>query len=100
MEEYLEQSFVDGFGDEVDMDQIISIIQKRKEQVSEDVWDIIASITDFTEFKQVMLEQKQRKNGTTKIDLSDLLIIKHEHQPNKEIQQQQLLEETINESHQ
>lgn len=86
VEEYLEQSFVDRFGDEIEMDQIITIIQKRKDQVSEDVWDIIASITDFTEFKQVMLEQKQRKNGTTKIDLSDLLIIRNENQCNKENQ--------------
>ncbi|KAJ3339876.1 ADP-ribosylation factor-like protein 2-binding protein [Entophlyctis luteolus] len=56
------------------MSDFLGLLRKRSEQLEGDVFDMLASIGDFQEFKDLILSFRQEKEGTG-IDLSGLLAV-------------------------
>jgi hypothetical protein len=42
-----------------DMEAFVKSLQERKDEVCEDIWDILIGFTDFQEFKSLMLSYKE-----------------------------------------
>ncbi|KAI9201850.1 the ARF-like 2 binding protein BART-domain-containing protein [Polychytrium aggregatum] len=49
---------------------------KQAEEMSGDVFDVLASIGDFTAFKELIMDYKHEKEGKT-LDFSDLLSVRY-----------------------
>ncbi|XP_046861869.1 ADP-ribosylation factor-like protein 2-binding protein [Xenia sp. Carnegie-2017] len=55
------------------MDQFMSSIQQRKDQIGGDIFDMLLSFTGFLTFKQMFLDYKVDKEGKS-VDLGGLVI--------------------------
>ncbi|XP_065828480.1 ADP-ribosylation factor-like protein 2-binding protein [Oscarella lobularis] len=55
------------------MSEFLKALEARKDKVDGEIFDMLLSLTDFLAFKQVFLDFKKAKEGTS-VDLGDLLV--------------------------
>jgi len=63
MEELISRYLKQCFGEEFTMDALLGEVEKRgEEELSEDVFDVLATMADFEAFKALILDHKQKIN--------------------------------------
>ena len=61
VEDYIESKIKSAFPD-LTMPRVESMLASKKDELSGDVFDVMSSLGDFHEFKELMLSQKRAKN--------------------------------------
>ena len=75
VEDFLEQQMREKLGS-FEMSTLIEVLQERKDEMTEDVLDMLMSLADFEEFKHFMLSHKQ--NGSMNITLQGNYMMAHD----------------------